>query len=176
MPLSFDQRRDVLSAALSRKFGEGREDRVEAGTGQRAVEPDLAPAVPPDEVGGDSVQPRPRVRAIRVVAVPLLEGEQERLRDQVLGGADAEPAGHVAPDVRGVPTEQDREIVGLIPGSRDHRGVVPRAGAVRDLRGPGGRPALCCHVRGLSDAGVDIHTCPVRPSRFPSRPGQSWKR
>jgi len=26
MPLSFDQRRDVLSAALSRKFGEGRED------------------------------------------------------------------------------------------------------------------------------------------------------
>jgi hypothetical protein len=118
--------------------GERLGDRVGAGAGQRPVLPDLGPAVAADEVGRDPVQPWPRVRACQVIAVPLPEGEQERLRHQVIGGVGAEAAHHVPLDMACVPAEQDLECLGLMPGTLDDFGI----GRI----GFSARPALCRHA------------------------------
>jgi hypothetical protein len=55
-------------------------DRVGPRPGQRAVQPDLGAAMAADEVGGDAVQPGPRVQAALVVGVPLAKGQQEGFR------------------------------------------------------------------------------------------------
>ena len=58
--------------------------------------PNLLPHIPPQQVGGDPVQPRPHSSPSRVVGVPLLQRHQERLRDQVVRGLVTDPTSQVA--------------------------------------------------------------------------------
>jgi hypothetical protein len=82
----------------------------------------------PDEVGGDAVQPGPRVRASLVIGVPLAKGEQEGLRHDVIGRIPADAAHHVALYVRRVPAEQHGEVLRLMPGelNNEQHGEVLR--------------------------------------------------
>ena len=104
--------------------GERGDDRVDPGPRERLVQPDLVPPVAAEQVGRDPVQPRQRVRAGRVVAGPLPEGQQERLRDDVVGRVRAQPPHHVTLDPRLVPLEQHLELLRLGQREPDDRGVV----------------------------------------------------
>jgi hypothetical protein len=70
----------------------------------------------------------------------LPEGEQERLRHDVIGRILAETAHHVTPDVRRVPAEQHGEVLGLMPGKLNNGRVV------RVRAGSSLGPALLCHA------------------------------
>ena len=70
---------------------EGLGGRVDPSTGNSPEEPHLLSPVPPDEPGSDAIQPRPRVAAREVITAPPAEGDQEGLRDQVIGGVGAQP-------------------------------------------------------------------------------------
>jgi hypothetical protein len=61
--------------------------------------------------------------ARRVVAAPLVERDQERLRRQIVGPALTEPAGDEAVDLGVVAVEHRREHVGPPPRSLDQHGV-----------------------------------------------------
>lgn len=78
-----------------------------------AVEPELHPAVPFDEPGGDAVQPRAGVRLARVVAVAAPEGRQEGVGDHVVGQGRAQPPSDVAAERGRVPVEEVGEDLRL---------------------------------------------------------------
>jgi hypothetical protein len=65
---------------------------LRAGLGQRPVLAFLGATAPGDQVGGYAVQPGPRVSAGDVVTGALVEGDQERLRGDVVGQTAAQPA------------------------------------------------------------------------------------
>src|SRR5580658_8982629 len=60
----------------------------------------------------------------QVVAVPLGERGQERLGDEVIGSLAVGAPSKVAVDVRGVPVEQDREPLRLLPGTLNDRSII----------------------------------------------------
>ena len=54
----------------------------------------------------------------------LAEGVEERVRDDVVGRAGAEPAGGVAVQRGGVPVVEAGERLRVVPGPLDESGVV----------------------------------------------------
>jgi hypothetical protein len=119
-------------------------------------------------VGRDPIQPRPGVLAFEVVAVPLAERRQEGFRHHVVGRVGADAAAHVPLHLRGVPAEQHREMLRLIPGPPDDGRVVfgvasggagPRIGPLVSPSDHGRVLRVSSHTRG----------CRERAFRFPPR-------
>jgi hypothetical protein len=146
--------------------GERLGHRVTSGTGERPVLLNLRPAVAADQVSGDSVQPRPGAAVFEVVSAPLAERRQERLRHHVVGRTGADAAAHIPLHLWGVPAEQHREVLGLIPGALDHRRVV--LGVTSGGAGPHIGPlALPSRHRRTLRVSSDTRSCQERAHRFP---------
>jgi len=94
-----------------------------------------------DQVRGDAVQPGAGVSGGEVVPVPLAEGVEKRVRDDVVGRVRAQPAGGVAVQRRGVPVVKAGERLRVVPGTLDEGGVVVCVG-VWVGRGIGRAPGL----------------------------------
>jgi hypothetical protein len=75
------------------------------------------------QVRGDPVQPRSRVRACGVVGGPLLERDAEHLAEQRVGVVDAHPADEIPEHDRGMAVEQRGETPRFLQRRRDHAGV-----------------------------------------------------
>jgi len=103
------------------------------------------------------------VRLGAVVPVPPLERDQERLPHDVLGRRRADPAQAVPVDRRGVPVEEERELVRLGRRSVDDLGVALRTGLLEQ-----GRPTAGARRRIILDESQCAHTglCPLARFRF----------
>ena len=71
----------------------------------RTVLADLVSPSAADQIGGDPVEPGQGACRGLVVTVSAFEGDQERLTDQVVSLAAAEPTGDVAVDRDGMPID-----------------------------------------------------------------------
>ena len=97
-----------------------RPERLVRGLLSEPVTPDLLTTVLTDEIGGDPVQPRARIKMARVVAAPFAKRRQERLSHQIISYLPADPASQIAMDMRSVTIEYKREPLGLRKRTRDH--------------------------------------------------------
>jgi hypothetical protein len=89
-----------------------------------AVLPDLGSPVARDQIGGDPVQPGPRIGPVLLVVSTLPERGKERLGDDVVGRLRSEPAQDVTLDIRRVPAEHHGELLWVVQGVGDDSAVV----------------------------------------------------
>src|SRR4051812_39570121 len=118
VPLARAQRRQARVGVGARGWGA---DLLGARVGGAAVHgrrpdgwaelqlPPLRPPLPRDEVRGDAVEPRPRVRQGRVELRALGERDEEGVREDVVRRGRAQPPDEVAVDVPGMAGENGRE-------------------------------------------------------------------
>jgi hypothetical protein len=110
---------------------------------------------------------------------PPPEGDQEGLRDQVIGGIGTQPPGNITADRRRMPVEQHPETLRRVQRPRDKRSIIagPRASISRD----GCLPCRVTHIGPLSPDSVHPLS-PDEASRAPrnrptartaARPGAS---
>lgn len=94
---------------------------VEVGDGGplNAVLARFVPPELPDLVGGDPVQPRPGVGVAGVVRAAFTERCQEGLGYQVVGGFAPDAPSRIPLDERGVPFEEDGELLRFAPRALD---------------------------------------------------------
>jgi hypothetical protein len=119
--------------------------RLELGEGQRSPIRSILPPggakVVAQQVGGDAVEPRPRVFKTPVVAPAVVKRTAEDLRRYVLPRGRG-PARAVRVKRSPVAVEDQRELLRVTQRAFDHRGIGELAGGLLKARPPQ-RPAEC---------------------------------
>jgi hypothetical protein len=89
--------------------GERRCHRIGAGSSEQPELPDFVPALAVHQPRRDPVQPRQAVLALVLVACPLPERHQERLRHHILSAFPADAPGDIPTDGGTMPPDEDGE-------------------------------------------------------------------
>jgi hypothetical protein len=110
------------------------------------------------EVGGDSIEPRPRVGQLRPIRSSTLEGSHEELAEKIVSQVAQTPTQEPV-QLAGMSLEKLTKRVRLFKGHLDE-GVVVHVRVQRALQGRTQGVSVRAHAQSIASGSIDVQETP----------------